>query len=786
MTGLDITCKGQKRTWKTAITWSVAVSLVLTAVFSAYFSVFAVNIQLYQIILLMGIVALIMVFLLWNGKKPKRNAMIALIASLGFAGVYWKQIYEGMIFYVDSYVVLKNKYDGINSSILHDEPAISSILIATGVIGIVISFILVVVLKAGKGITCLVLVMMCPVYLAGTVGKIPDTWMCFWMIAAGCGYVVVYHQNKDKPPMRELFAAAGMLLILLSCSTASKQMIIKYKENHQAEYQNIRQALIQLQETGMDGIKRTALENFNGGRNFAGGGLNEGGLSGLSSAEISGETAMEITVTKRPEDTIYLKAFVGSFYTGKEWEKLGTLEFAKVISPIGGAKDRRNLMSEPYRRIAEGNHSVKGQQIELRLKAASSKFAYTPYYANITKGNSVYLDAFVEGDGKKQRQYTYYPVEEANRISSTSLAQSSELWKEYQEFVKKTYVEEYTQLEELRKFCNTLNKNSSATVGSGIDQMFNRYLRYSRKPGEMPKNKDFIEGFLFEKKVGFCVHFASAATVIYQMCGIPARYVEGYTVSPGQFTLQEDGTYKAFITDEKAHAWCEVFDNELGWQVREHTLSYTESERFSSYYQTSVSDRFEQPTENVPDSTEGKLPDEEPEVQDEGQDTKPGVGGNSGSDKESEKDIEKNIKIKKVLFRCVAVIGSGFFSMTAMILQQRIRRRKRLRSFRITKDNQGIINIYNAICDICVYAGLETMGMTERQRAGEMAETFSQLTQEEWNWIYMQAEQAAFSGKKFSTNEQKEMYRLYRILRKGVIQTFTRKQKLWFLYGKAY
>ncbi len=784
MAGLDIIGKGQKRTWKTAVVWSVAVSVVLTSVFSAYFSVFAVNVQLYQTMILMGIVASLTVFLLWDEKKTKRNVMIALIASLGFAGVYWKRIYEGIIFYVDSYGVLKKQYDGINSSILHNEPDIPSILIVTAVIGMVLSIILVAVLKARKGIICLVLIMMIPVFLAGTVGKLPNTWMCFGLMAAGCVYAVVYHQNKDKPPMRELFTAAAILLVLLSCSTASKQMLVKYKEKHQVEYQNIRQVLMELQDTGIDGIKKTVAENFDGGRNFAGGGLNEGNLSGLSSAEISGKTAMEITVTKIPEGKIYLKAFVGSFYTGKEWDKLGALEFAKVISPFGGAKDKRNLMSEPYRKIADGNNSVKEQQIELSLKATSSKFAYTPYYSNITKGDSVNLDAFVEGDGKKQRQYTYYPAEDVERISSTSLAQSSELWKEYQEFVKKTYVEEYTQLKELRKFCNTLNKNSSATVGSGIDQMFNRYLRYSRKPGEMPKDMDFIEGFLFEKRVGFCVHFASAATVIYQICGIPARYVEGYTVSPGQFTLQEDGTYKAFITDEKAHAWCEVFDDELGWQVREHTLSYTENEDLGSYVVDSVSDRFEEPeepAENTPDLTEKNLPEEEPEVQDEGQDAESEMGESIGLDE----GIQKNGNIK-ALFSFAVLIGSGLLSVAVIILQQRIRRGKRLRSFRIKKDNRGIINMYNAICDICVFAGLETREMTERQRAGKMAETFSQLTEEEWNLIYMYAEQAAFSGKQFSIDEQKEMYRLYRSLRKEIIKTFTRKQKLWFLYGKAY
>ena len=31
------------------------------------------------------------------------------------------------------------------------------------------------------------------------------------------------------------------------------------------------------------------------------------------------------------------------------------------------------------------------------------------------------------------------------------------------------------------------------------------------------------------------------------------------------------------MTDAMAHAWCETFDSETGWQVREHTLPYQEA-----------------------------------------------------------------------------------------------------------------------------------------------------------------------------------------------------------------
>ncbi|TFV52430.1 transglutaminase domain-containing protein, partial [Geodermatophilus sp. DF01-2] len=58
---------------------------------------------------------------------------------------------------------------------------------------------------------------------------------------------------------------------------------------------------------------------------------------------------------------------------------------------------------------------------------------------------------------------------------------------------------------------------------------------------------------------GYCEQYAGAMAVLVRAAGVPARVVLGYT--PG--TTQPDGT--RLVTSDDAHAWVEVYFDDLGW-----------------------------------------------------------------------------------------------------------------------------------------------------------------------------------------------------------------------------
>lgn len=81
------------------------------------------------------------------------------------------------------------------------------------------------------------------------------------------------------------------------------------------------------------------------------------------------------------------------------------------------------------------------------------------------------------------------------------------------------------------------------------------------------EHQDFAQWFLNESDTGYCVHFATAATVLLRGAGIPARYVEGYMVTCG---AGED----VVVSSLDAHAWAEYYDTSTGiWKILEATPS---------------------------------------------------------------------------------------------------------------------------------------------------------------------------------------------------------------------
>jgi protein-glutamine gamma-glutamyltransferase len=81
---------------------------------------------------------------------------------------------------------------------------------------------------------------------------------------------------------------------------------------------------------------------------------------------------------------------------------------------------------------------------------------------------------------------------------------------------------------------------------------------YTMEPG--PYDKDAIDEFWLDRKLGFCEHFASAFVVVMRAMGVPARIVTGYQ---GTDALPQDGYY--IVRQRNAHAWAEIWQAGEGW-----------------------------------------------------------------------------------------------------------------------------------------------------------------------------------------------------------------------------
>lgn len=100
-------------------------------------------------------------------------------------------------------------------------------------------------------------------------------------------------------------------------------------------------------------------------------------------------------------------------------------------------------------------------------------------------------------------------------------------------------------------------------------------FKYSKNPPSTG-GKDVVENFLSNSRQGFCVHFASAGTMILRQMGVPCRYVSGYCAKEDSFKSGENDEDICEVKDSQSHAWVEIYLDDFGWIPVEMTPGYFE------------------------------------------------------------------------------------------------------------------------------------------------------------------------------------------------------------------
>ena len=143
----------------------------------------------------------------------------------------------------------------------------------------------------------------------------------------------------------------------------------------------------------------------------------------------------------------------------------------------------------------------------------------------------------------------------------------------YPQFVHEHYLDVPEDIrEDLAQFCI-----SGGIYGAGygeladpvetaqqIAALLDELCEYDVGASAAPEGVDPVLWFLDYSRRGYCMHYASAATLMLRTLGIPARYVSGYTVQsiPGR---------RVAVPDRAAHAWVEVWVGGFGWYPVEVT-----------------------------------------------------------------------------------------------------------------------------------------------------------------------------------------------------------------------
>ncbi|MCR5738030.1 MAG: transglutaminase-like domain-containing protein [Eubacterium sp.] len=569
-----------------------------------------------------------------------------------------------------------------------------------------------------------------------------------------------------------------------------------YKIEERRQYAKVRVALKNITDVKLEKM----LEEIHG-NDFSNQGIGKGELSKLDSFQPSDKKVAEITLHAMPEETVYLRSFVASEYSRERWNLANQEVEEELDELLWDETDKESVFSHGgYNMMAivnicesnlrgkvvnqEKEYNVYGDTMILKPLTDLDGVQLIPYFALLNQDDLVFnQELFPQSDMEGGNiSYAYYPKKAAElfteeRINETVvkyyeggdgneyrgsevLLEPDKYWNGYRDFVIDYYEQYPENLDAFNELVNQLRRREDAPDWKGldaeIDDLIASKFHYTRKPGKTPEGMDFVENFVKTKR-GFCVHFATLSTLLYRAMGIPARYVEGYAVPKDAFhTTGMGGRVEGTINNQMAHAWCEVYDGNMGWIPKEHTPGYVEVEK-KQVNNKPMKNQVPSTTKTEKETTTAKKV-ENTTVQSTETVTKKDEKMTVVSGKT---ETKKSVVPVFVFFGVLGAVG-------AVYVQYFVRRRNKEKKFKMKKDNIGMRYMIQELFQICGAVGIDLKHCSDREAFLRMKENIPALEEQQWSWIYDRGLVAAFSKEIIPKEEYREMKKMLNRLKQQI------------------
>ncbi|MCR4764104.1 MAG: DUF3488 and transglutaminase-like domain-containing protein [Lachnospiraceae bacterium] len=293
----------------------------------------------------------------------------------------------------------------------------------------------------------------------------------------------------------------------------------------------------------------------------------------------------------------------------------------------------------------------------------------------------------------------------------------------HREHIMEWYAKPVTLSDPIRTYMDSLYGEAS-DPGDRMEQLeqFLRVLTYTEAPGALPRKihsgTDYLDYLLMESREGYCSHFATAFVLLARAEGLPARYVQGYLIYPGE-------SASATVVSSMAHAWPEVYYDGAGWIAYEPTPGYERT----SYWRSA--EEMKQITEKAksgyPAGREDAEPVPLPELE--------------------EKDSRK---ISVPWYAVVIPLVSGLLFMLLLFAAGRL-------VMRIKTGRMDLKERYHLLCRLnLMLLGLLGLGMEAQETLREYHLRISGEAGEENTSFLMQLERFLYGGGRVNKEQEQE------------------------------
>lgn len=542
----------------------------------------------------------------------------------------------------------------------------------------------------------------------------------------------------------------------------------------------------------------------------------------------TGEKVFEIKANNQPFTSIYLRGFCGTDYVNGTW-KWDKSIFQEACKKAGYSEQEsaRILAGFPYAVLAASEvYTDMDVKMELTYVSSAGNTAYVPYVfedGSIGKDYIYSADYLIKkdiwnkkisftgsaaGDMKALSYYTYYAkyvdgydtMQWYNQVAAeyAKSTNSMECIKSGADFVS-TWVD-YPTEEDLwlimydNEMQDVLLENMyRMEVATWVRSYLAYNMRYSLILDNLPAGADPVEYALTEGKEGYCMHYASAAALIFKELGVPARYVSGYIVRPSDFVWNADAAcYLAEVEDYNSHAWVEIYLDNIGWVPIEVTEGYEDDSDMLPTERDPQEPETEEPTESEVESesetekeketeSESELPTEsevesesetetktdsesEKDTQSESEgDTEntEGTGDGQGVDGNNTRDVWKEVmSFAMIVVAAVAAIYGVkvLLARYEYVLEQEIKRNQTRRAVkRINKRIYRILRLTKPF----------TGQFTDAQYERLLVETYTKVSKEEWAYYMEIVKKMHYSLERITHEEMMHCYWCYKNFARG-------------------
>ena len=494
----------------------------------------------------------------------------------------------------------------------------------------------------------------------------------------------------------------------------------------------------------------------------------------------TGTVQLELETAALPTENLYLGGFSGSDYLGGSWkEDDDSLLLSQAAQTLGlgerawSLSNRFSGMYFTLNAFLSGEGILNSRSITLRHPSRHYRRYFSPYGGQWSSDTVIIRWSQNTGYVYRYFEQKDMKIDWNNLKSGIAFETQANWYRNLQDAYWEAVQEHCLQVPRervprLTRLCEEHPLTNLDEITSFIVAALESNADYTLTPGNAPANKDIVEYFMFESGKGYCQHFASTAVLMYRLYGIPARYASGYLVKPEDFVL-EKGMYKAYVTDEAAHAWVEIFIEDYGWVPIDVTPSTDGSIRTS--YPGFDSTRMKQVLAQHQWSADTFIPVyETEEVVWESEQTEDG-------------EFEIFIPWESLKEYAPALIAIGECIVFLLPLFWEKRRHKRLRRL----EEMNCRQLFARCMELLHFAGyLRTFAGTEEDFTKRLTEQFPEMDAKDIRHMMAVVERAAYGPENPEEQERIFVRRMYQRMEEAVCRRLKWYRKCFFNLKRYY